>query len=317
MAGPVNSSQKTIRNEATVWFARINSGDATVAEHAEHARWMAADPRHLREYMQLAAIWSDMGRVADYRLDLPVARHRHNSSRRWFLAGGAATLATAGLIGANLPIAVWTSDYSTDTGEQKSVSLPDGSTVDLDAETAITLNFSERTRRLRLVRGRAFFIVAKDAARPFVVEAANGRTTALGTRFGVHEWRDSVTVSVEESSVSVVAPDRTTMVLHQGEDITYSAKGGMGVVGQIDADTETSWRRGKLIFKNRPLGQVIADVNRYRFGLITLADSRLVNLRVSGIFAVDNPDGVLDAITSALPIKAMHITRYLVLLRAA
>jgi transmembrane sensor len=240
---------------------------------------------------------------------------RGHLRRRSFLAGGAVAAGVVGFAGLK-GVPYWLSDYATGTGEQRTVTLPDGSAISLDADSAIATAYDDQFRRIRLLHGRAFFDVAKDPARPFIVEAADGSVTALGTRFVVHEWADTVTVSVEESAVSVVAPDRTHAVLKAGENVSY-ARQGIGKVEGGDVEAALAWRRGKLIFEDRPLRQVIADVNRYRTGTIRLLDARLLDLRVSGIFDIRNPNGVLDAITSGLPVKSLQLSPYLVLLRPA
>ena len=306
-----------IGDDALKWFVLLHSGDATDFDRAGHARWMAADPAHFRAYMQLSSIWSDMDALGDPRRErVPEAGRRRVVTRRTVLGAGAGA-AALGAVAYSLPVAAWLSDYSTGTGEQKTVTLADGSTASLDADTSLSVDFTGRERSLQLTRGRAYFDVAKDPSRPFIVHAKKGSTTALGTRFLVHQWDDSVTVSVEESAVSVVAPDRSKAVLQAGQDISYALGGGLGAVEPTDIDADTAWRRGKLIFQNRPLGQVVSDVNRYRSGMIRIIDSRLQTMRISGIFDVSHPDGVLDAITTALPVRSVHITRYVVLLLAA
>lgn len=315
MAG--KSENSTIRDQATAWFVRIQSGDATGEEHAAHARWMS-DPANLQEYMKVAALWSDLDLINDPRgHHIQAPKTGNVLSRRSFIAGCCTALAAAGVVTVSVPIAAWTADYSTGTGEQRVVDLADGSTASLDAKTAITLDFTEATRTLRLLRGRAFFDVANDASRPFRVEAGDGSTTALGTRFAVHKWAGNVTVCVEESAVSVVASDLTSATVRPGENVTYATGGGVGAIEQVDAEAATAWRRGKLIFENRPLGQVIVEVNRYRTGMITMTDTALSDMRVSGIFSIDSPNDVLDAITSALPVRAIYLSRYLVVLHPA
>lgn len=317
-----NNAAEQVKEQALAWFVRINSGDATAAERQDHGHWLEAHPDHQTEYAKLGAIWSDLDRIADPRSNAlclektrPETPPRRHLGRRGFLAGGALAAGVAGLAGLN-GIPYWLSDYATATGEQRTVSLSDGSVVTLDADSAIALAYDDRVRCIRLLQGRAFFDVAKDTGRPFIVEAANGSATAHGTRFVVHQWADTVTVSVEESTVSVVAPDSSRVVLQAGEYVSYALK-GIGEVESGDVEAATAWRRGKLIFEDRPLRQVIADANRYRSGTIRIMDSALLDLRVSGIFDITNPDGVLDAITSGLPVQALHLSRYLVLLRPA
>lgn len=305
------------RDEALTWFVRINSGDATDAERQDHAIWMAADPANSAEYAKLGGIWSDLGRVPDpRRANLRFARRRAIGSRRAFLAGSAALAASAAFV-MLAPPGFLTSDHATGTGELGTVKLPDGSTAELDADTAIALDFTDTARNVRLLRGRAFFDVARDARRPFSVNAGGGSVTALGTRFVVHEWAGDVTVWVEESAVSVAAPDRAQRaVVNAGELVSYGPA-GLGSVRPADIDSEAAWQRGKLIFEDRPLRQVLADVNRYRPGTIRVTDSSLLDMRVSGIFDIANPDGVLDAIRSTLPVRTIELTRYLVILHPA
>lgn len=311
-----SEGRKHVDDEALSWFVRLHSGDATDVDRADHSRWISADPAHLQAYMQLTTIWSDMDAMGDPRSGARALGRRRMFSRRSVLSVGAGA-AAFGIAAYTLPFGVWLSDYATGTGEQKTVTLADGSKASLDADTSISLNYTSDQRSIRLLRGRAYFEVAKDSARPFVVHANGGRTTALGTRFLVHEWGNSVTVSVEESAVAVQAPDSSQVVVRQGEDTSYELGGGVGPVEAADLDADTAWRRGKLIFQNRPLGQVVADVNRYRPGTIRIVDGRLQTMRISGIFNISHPDGVLDAITSALPVRAVHLTSYVVLLLAA
>ncbi|WP_457585164.1 FecR family protein [Ensifer canadensis] len=318
MAEARDPSRERLKDEALAWFVRLNSGEATAAERSAHATWMAASPLNRNEYEKLGGIWADLEMLGDPRVRrMPASVSRSSSiGRRNFLAGGAAALGVAGFVGLNGLPDFLLSDYETGTGELRDLALSDGSKVSLDADTAIAMDFADTRRAVRLLRGRALFDVAKDARRPFIVEAGAGTTTALGTRFVVHRWADAVTVSVEESAVSVMAPDRSSAILQVGQNVSYGQT-GLGAVADVDVQSETAWRRGKLIFKDRPLRQVIADVNRYRSGTIRIVDSELNSLRVSGIFEVANPDGVLGAISTALPVRILRLTDYLVLLRAA
>lgn len=314
MAAASNDKIRKSRDEALTWFVRINSGDATQADRDDHFAWMASDPLNRAEYAKLGGIWSDLDRIPDPRAAIArQAVRRPLSSRRAFLAGGAAAMSVAAIVMmAGLPDFL-TSDHSTGTGELRTVALADGTKVELDADTAIALDYTDAVRTVRLLYGRAFFDVAKDASRPFTVSAATGSTTALGTRFTVHEWSGTVTVSVEESAVSVAGPDGSNAVVNAGEYVIYDGK-RLGTVQSVDVESEVAWRRGKLIFEDRPLRQVLADVNRYRSGTIRVTDSRLLNMRVSGIFDINNPDGVLDAIRTTLPVRTFQLSPWLVVL---
>ncbi|MBA8879010.1 FecR family protein [Phyllobacterium myrsinacearum] len=319
MAQANNEISSTMtRNTALAWFVKINSGDASQSDRHELDIWLAADGAHAREYEKLSAIWSALDAMPDPRAGVRSTPSRTPTiSRRMFI--GAATLAIAGggtVWFAGLPDFV-TSDHYTGTSELKTATLTDGSFINLDADTALSVEFTSTVRRIVLQRGRAFFKVAKDASRPFIVEASQGSITALGTEFVVHLSPEDVTVAVQESAVSV-APrmDATAARIEAGEAISYGPS-GLGDIRRDASETETAWQRGKLIFEDQPLRKVIADLNRYRSGTIRITDKSLLDLHVSGIFDISNPDGVLDAIIGTLPVKSIQLTRYLVLLRPA
>lgn len=305
------------RDAALSWFTRVRSGDATPAELAEFRRWIDAAGEHRREYGKLEALWGDLDRLGDPRLapadNVRALRPARRVSRRGLFLGaaGAAAAVAAGVV-VGLPV-LFDGDIHTGIGEQKQVALADGSRVELDADSALSIRFTPEARRVTLLRGRAFFDVAPDRSRPFSVAAADGVTTAKGTQFSVHLWSDEVTVTVMESAVTVRVTDGGTAQLEAGEAVCYDSA-GIGTKEQVSNAQATAWRRGKLIFEDRPLRQVIADVNRYRRGRIVVTNSDLLRLRVSGIFDMHRPDGVLEAITRSLPVGSIALTRYLILL---
>lgn len=305
------------REAALAWFVRLNSGDATAAERAAFEAWAAADPRHRIAYRRLDGIWRDLDEVT------AILPERHPApawlSRRHLLRGGAAAAGLAALaLAAGLQDwpAAWAADHRTATAERRSVRLTDGSRVDLDAESAIALDFTPARRRLRLLAGRARFIVAQDPARPFAVACEAGMVRALGTVFVVHRRAGDVAVSVQESAVSVSLPAAAAVRLAAGERLSYGPA-GISPVGRAGSAEETAWLAGKLVFEDRPLADVIADLQRYRSGRILLWDAALASLRVSGIFDLSRPDATLQAVIATLPVRAVSLTRHLTLLRPA
>lgn len=322
--GDVTAESAATREEALRWFVRLNSGDATAADRAAFDRWLVADPAHAGMYAALSGIWFELDNLPDPRIDAerahPAGIRAAAWPRRRFLVGGGALAATAlaALMIGPLPGLI-ASDYVTGTGELRTIMLDDGSRLELDAQSALTVSYSGTQRRLRLEKGRAAFVVAPDSERPFVVAAANGTVTALGTEFVMRRDADRVTVSVLESAVRVAASGATgsgfgSIDVAAGRRVTYDT-GGIGAVGEIAADSDTAWRRGRLVFEDRPLQQVVADLNRYRRGAVFIVDADLMKLRVSGIFDIRNPDGVLRAIEQTLPVRSIELTPFLVLLR--
>lgn len=312
MTGPDGGGSTDRQAEAAAWFTRMNSGEVTPAEIDEFRTWYARCRDNAAEYHRLERLWMQFDR-------LPIASREHKTrapqrlSRRTLLIGGGVTASAlaAGWLGNIQDYIV--SDEFTAIAEIRETRLPDGTGVTLDADSALAIDFSDDRRRLRLQRGRAFFDVAADGRRPFAVEAKGGQVEALGTQFVVSIFGDEVSTSVQESAVSVTAPSGEHIRLSAGETVSYRAA-GLGAVGVADAEIDTAWRHGRLIFNDKPLNSVVSDVNRYRHGRLQIVGTSLERLRVSGVFDVKNPDGILDAIVSTLPVRAIEVTPLLVLL---
>ncbi len=307
------------RDQALAWFVRMNSGDATARDRAGHAAWLAAAPGNRREYDKLGRMWGDLDAVRDAG---PAVRARPVSkgvpqrlSRRLVLTGGVMASVGGGWLALNGVPDFLQSDEYTGIGVLRRVTLTDGSLVELDADSAFALEFDPQGRGLHLQRGRARFTIAADP-RPFRVRAGGGVITARGTRFSVHLWDDAASVAVEEHAVTVDAGGSGAVHLAASERLSFG-NGAVGAIEAFDAGIETAWLRGKLIFEDRPLRQVLADVNRYRNGAIHVTSDRLLEMRVSGIFDISNPDGILDAIEQTLPVRSTRVTRYLVVLSPA
>lgn len=319
MAQPNDVASKTSREEAAAWFARLRSDDVSAEDYHAHQAWMSACHENARQYLKLSAMWADIDDMPDPRKRAFGVRRQSRAfsvRRRSFLTGAAAATFAAGFVSVHGLPDFLTGDYTTGIAERRSIALADGSVIEMDADSAITVEFTATARNLHLRRGRAFFKVAKDDNRPFSVSAGDGKATALGTEFVVHSSADTVTVSVVESRVSVSHPGASPAVINAGEKVSYDSA-GLGAATTVDSDSEIAWQRGKLIFEDVPLGQVISDINRYRHGIIRVMDSDLKTLRVSGIFDVTRPDGVLETIVQTLPVKTLALTRYLILLRPA
>lgn len=209
-------------------------------------------------------------------------------------------------------------DAMTETGERRDVRLGDGSVVQLNTDSAIAIDYSPDRRTVRLLGGEAAFSVAGDPERPFVVEAAEGTITALGTRFVVRRNPADVTVMVSEHSVRVSSAadgERDTVDLGEGQELDYGP-GGIGRPHAIDVPTETSWTRGRLVFADRPLSEVVSELARYRKGILTIAGDDLGRRRVSGSFRIDDPDAALATLQRLLGISSLRLTDRFVILHS-
>lgn len=222
-----------------------------------------------------------------------------------FLTGGAWYL--------DVPTRVLADNY-TAVGELETITLPDGSLAELNSGSAIALAYSADERRIRLLKGEAMFTVSADAERSFIVEALGGEAKALGTVYGVREDAGSVTVTVVESHVAVSAgADGTSVRLAPDERVRYEG-GHLGAVEPVDTESETAWRRRKLIFVDRPLGEVVDELNRYHRGMIRIIDGSIRAKRISGVFETGDIVGVIDALEKSFGFRDTRLGGFVILI---
>ncbi|MGN6463819.1 MAG: FecR family protein, partial [Pseudolabrys sp.] len=217
--------------------------------------------------------------------------------------------AIIGLYGS--PIGLW-ADYATATGEIQTLTLADGSVVDMDTGTAFDVNGEQRTITLR--SGQIHVQVAPDPVHPFSVISGDVKVQALGTGFAVrHDAARTLTI-VTEHAVRISA-DGQQSDLHQGQAMEYVPDTGLGRAYSIDAAAATAWRHGELVFDRRPLGDVIMEVARYRRGRIVIRDDSLRRLLVTGNFELRDTDSFLESLQTALPISIMKLPGFVLISR--
>ncbi|MBN9219495.1 MAG: FecR family protein [Mesorhizobium sp.] len=305
---------EALRREATALIVRITSGEATAEDAAALMKWRARSARHERAFQQSSRVWKNLGPA----LDAGRSRSGARLTRRSFLAAGGMAAGGAGValglssLGFLPPIDALLSDFATGVGEQRTVGLPDGSTMTLDGGTTISLDYSPAKRHLILTSGAAVFDVVRDETRPFVVTAANGDTTATGTSFSVKHGVDDISVDCLRGHITVQC--LADAELSGGEAIRYSLA-GLGEKIMADADEAAAWRRGLLIFRDRPLAEVVADLNRHRRGKVVIAGSALRSRQVSGVFHLDRPEEILAQLEDTLQVRPIHLIGGIVLLR--
>ena len=295
-----------LSDAAIEWLVSLNSGRATAEDRAAFAAWRRTSDEHELAAREAETIWHGLGIAGD---QVRHAERKTKLTRRALLgagmtlAGGVA-LERSGAIGPHL-----LADHVTGIGEQRSISLADGSSVFLSADTALSVDFSPEERRLRLFRGEAIFTVARDAARPFVVGTRDGRTRAIGTIFDIDIRPIEVVVTVLEGKVDIAteAEPLGTVIAEADQRVRYRAAGRPTAPETVDSDIETAWRRGKLIFNRRPLGDVVAELERHRSGRIVIASDGLRTLEMTGVFDLAEPEAVLRTIEATLPVRITRL----------
>lgn len=288
------------REQAAGWLARLRSRSVTTDELAEFARWRH-DPANAAAYQAAEALWETSGTLGgpeiDHALDAarrrrPLARWLHRPmARRISLGAGVAAVAIA-----VLAMPAPTRTFTTVVGERSFAQLDDDTKVQLDTDTMLTARYRPTERRVELSHGQAYFDVKHDPSRPFIVTAEMATVTALGTRFDVAADKDTLTVSLLEGRVDVASrASRRSVILAPGDSVRV-VDGTIGPVLKERASDLTSWREGRLTFRNTPLGEALRAINRYTDRPLALASPSHAAEPISGDFAVDDIDGFAAAV---------------------
>jgi transmembrane sensor len=307
-----------LERAALAWVVRCDRG-LTRAEEAEFGRWCGADARHRKLFAEFGGTWASLAGAAAPRplearpppVDFGVRRatRRPSPSRlHWLLVPLAAAAAVTFAVLRWEPDAKTTDRIATSVGVQRQQTLADGTSVTLNTGSAVVTAYAPDERRVRLERGEAFFEVAKDAARPFVVEAAGVAVRAVGTAFNVRVRSDAVEVLVTEGKVRVAPQSRAggrmteamaaTAELGAGDRVVIRIAGDVAasvpVVGRIAADEvqrALAWQSRRLEFSNTPLAEMVAEFNRYHRRPLRIADDSLAELHFGGSFRPEDRAG--------------------------
>jgi transmembrane sensor len=312
-----------VRRHAIAWYARLCSGEATDADREAWTHWHRAHPDHQRAWQRLAAMQATLQRVPGH-IAAPTLRAAHQPERRRLLRG-LAVLASGGSLAylswqaagtdAGGGWRTWLADHRTGTGEQRSVVLADGSRLMLNTQTAADVAMDASRRLVTLREGEIWIETAKPApnaardARPFMVETAQGRILALGTRFTVRTLGDRTAVTVLQDAVEVRAAQRPgeVLTLRAGQQAWLGSE-GVGAPREADAGA-ADWTQGSLVVNDWRLQDVLAELSRYRRGHLG-CDPAVAELRVSGAFPLDDTDKALAVLTRAFPLRRTGLTRY-------
>ncbi len=286
--------------EAAAWLARLHADDRTRADEEAFAAWLAARPENAVAFEAVTNTWDLTGALsADLVAEVPMPPVALR--RRGFLVG----LGT--LVAAGAGLGVWQQAYAgvyeTAVGEQRHVSLSDGTQVFLDTDTRIRERFTSKTRSVEFDRGRANFRVKPDARRPFTVLAAAEQILAGETTFDVGRAAGKVCVVLLHGHAVVLADGRAQprrWTLATGERLVLT-----GTSARIDKPNLaplTAWQTGQAIFDNETLSEAVAEMNRYTTLHIVVADPALRRLRISGVYGVGDNEAFARSISALLPV---------------
>lgn len=308
---------RAVAARAARWFLLCAAGEANARELRALAAWRQADPRHEQAWQRAQQVSRTAGLVpagigqAVLCRPAPAAPDRRKAIKALLVLMTATPVGWAVVQAA--PWRRWTADYATGTGEQRTVHLPDGTEVVLDTATAIALDFNTRQRRLLLRHGAIMVRTAPDPqARPFSVITADGVLTPIGTRFGVRQQPHHTDVTVLAGAVRVQPRDgASAQVLGAGRTTHFSTT---TIAPPQPAPAAASlWVRGIVAADNVRLDQLLAELGRYRSGIVD-CDPAVAGLRVTGGFQARDIDGALAQIAAMLALRLRYRTRYWVTL---
>ncbi|WP_294735818.1 FecR domain-containing protein [uncultured Pseudomonas sp.] len=300
-----------ILGEAADWMVQLQSGSATDEDRRAIAQWQGRSVQHAQAWQRAQAILGDFNTVPAAIAGDTLKRigRKKPLGRRQalglLLAAGPATW----LAYRQLPWQQWTADQHTAIGEQKNLTLPDGTRVLINTGSSLNIAFSDQVRRIELLKGEVLITTAKDAAhRAFIVQTRHGTARALGTRFSVRVGEQASRVAVTEGAVELLAEHATQgVIVKAGEQGAFGAD-RVAAVEPLDVSALT-WENGMLLAQHMRLADLLDELGRYRAGVLRCHDS-VANLTVSGAFSLRDTDASLHLLQETLPVKVSSLTGY-------
>lgn len=308
------SDREQAEEAAAAWITRRDAGPWSGEDAAAFDAWLAASLHHRVAYYRLHAAWKESGRLAALQPQgngapvMPLHPPPHRFARRHLALAAGLLLA----LGAGLAL-YWQQglrgqDYATVVGGLTTVPLPDGSQMTLNTDSSVRVQMQGAERRIELRRGEVFFEVAKDPSRPFVVTADDVRVIAVGTAFSVNREAAGAQVVVTEGRVRVDLgrAGLPPASLDAGSQLhTAQANPVPQRLSAEQLEQRLSWRSGLVVFRDTPLVDAIAQINRYNTRKIVLDDPRIAQLGVGGVFRATDQQVFLKLLESGFPVRAV------------
>lgn len=346
-------NREIIEQEACAWIARFDARNMSAQEIAEFRTWIGRSEMHRDCFNQYLRTWKDFEEFSERSVSEVLdtfAEEPKPLSALGKLTGGwsnaigrqAAITAVVGFLmiallgiairfvlndGGGQPLVI----YATAVGENKSVSLADGTQIRLNTNSRMEVTYTKQERSIRLLKGEAFFDVIHDPKRPLVVYAGSGLVQAIGTAFVVRLKDADVEVLVTEgrvrlasmtepgshlnevqSKTSIVVP---LAVVESGQNAKFAIDvEAIDTISSDEIERKLAWRDGALIFKGDPLEHVIEEVGRYTPIKIVISDPQIRDMKIGGYFRTGEVEAMLDALEESFSIRVMRINDRLIYL---
>lgn len=297
--------------EAARWVIRLDRHGRSPELLAKLNAWLESDSRRKGAFLRAEAAWASLDTIvcAEEGAADGVSPDSHphpRRSRRWILGAGGSALAAT--IVAGVTFFRSGERYRTALGEIRRVPLADGSIAALNTASAIEVALADKVRRVRIEKGEAWFQVAKDRSRPFIVEAGRVRVVAVGTAFSVRREDAGAVILVTEGVVEAwndgAEGHRIRLTAGERAFVADNSEIQLKPAKSSQVDRALAWRTGKIHLDGEPLAEAISEFNRYNHRRIELVDPGLAQERFFGVFRTDDPAGFAAAIQQSLDVPA-------------
>jgi len=298
-----------LRAEAAAWIARLRDEQRDPGLEAEFHAWLAESNEHRRAFDRMTRAWEQAGKIRMRARDEVADVRKERRSR--FMPWGAALAATL-VLAVITAVYYWRDNaFATGVGQRQVRVLRDGTRIVLNTDTRIELHYDEHVRRVRLIRGEAWFDVSKHPTWPFLVSVGDEEIRALGTSFIVrHDNDEDLSVTLVDGQISVSpiaqndeAPSKAPQVLAPGQRLIIS-RHQPPALDRPELSRVTAWERGRVEFDDTPLEAATTEMNRYNSTHIRVSDVEVAKLRVGGVFRAGDSDEFVKIVTAAFGLRA-------------
>ncbi|MFJ2320092.1 FecR family protein [Pseudomonas sp. NPDC087817] len=295
----------SIDGQAAAWFTRNRQQQSRAVRQA-FEQWLR-EPEHAKAYRAFEELWADLGELQ--QLNRPTPLKLQKPKRLW-----RPTLAVAAaLVGAVLATQLGTSygvfqqQIAAQSKGMRTVELPDGSTLSVNANTQLRVDFDSHQRRIFLERGQFYVDVAPDKERPMWVQTGDATVRVVGTGFDVRRTDKQLVVSVAHGQVAFAPDPRTSLLLGAQQQAAVDLDSGSVQQQTLAVSQVADWRTGHLSFRNRELASLVDELNLYRARPVLLANAKLGQIKVSGNLDVEDPDALINALPALIPVKTVAL----------
>jgi transmembrane sensor len=310
------SGDDLLLDEALDWVIRLKDGAPTRADVNAFLRWRQQSDAHEQALKAAVRLYRLAGVAAKELADEDPASGAPLGSRPPLLLARRAALAgtiaaTAGYAMVRPPFRLWPSieelsaDYRTGKGERRKVTVAPDVTLELNTQTSIAVRSVADETRIELISGEAWVAAETAPSKPFVMLAGNGSVTASHANFDGRCLDRTVTVTCLDGTVTV-EQGGTAMTLQRAEQIIYSENGLQPPV-VIDPAQVSAWQAGLLVFRDRPLANVVEEINRYRSGKIIITSDSLRRRLVNGTYQLDKLDNFVVQVEQLFGARITHL----------